>query len=114
MIGILGGCLQRLTGRGGSHAARPRARRVARRRLAEIGKLFGFDGETGAERIWGRRWKYHLARTLHCKFELYFNVTMYAKDSLEYFDGLPFALADAWKHFDALAESDESKVLPVG
>ena len=86
----------------------------AERRLAEIGKLFGFDGETGAERIWGRRWKYHLARTLHCKFELYFNVTMYAKDSLEYFDGLPFALADAWKHFDALAESDESKVLPVG
>lgn len=74
-----------------------------------MGKTFGFDGEFGAERIWGPRWKYHLARTMYCRFELYFNVTIYAERSLEFYNGIPFALADAWAHFDALAAADEGK-----
>lgn len=81
----------------------------AQRRLEEMGKTFGFDGEFGAERIWGPRWKYHLARTMYCRFELYFNVTIYAERSLEFYNGIPFALADAWAHFDALAAADEGK-----
>lgn len=79
----------------------------AQRRLEEMGKLFGFDGEFGAELIWGKRWKYHLARAMYCRFELYFNVTIYAKKSLEFHNGIPFALADAWAHFDALAREPE-------
>lgn len=77
----------------------------ASKRLEELGKLFGFDGETGAERIWGRRWKYHLARTMYCRSELYLCVISYAERSLEFYDGVPFALNEAWAHFDALAET---------
>ncbi len=75
----------------------------AEKRLREMGEIFKFDGEAGAERIWGRRWKYHLARTMYCRAELYISVTAYAEKSLAFYDGVPFALTDAWAHFDAMA-----------
>jgi hypothetical protein len=81
----------------------------AEKRLGEMGRMFGFDGEYGAEQIWGKRWKYHLARTMYCRAELYINVTLYAERSLEFYNGIPFALDEAWAHFDALAADYEGK-----
>ena len=72
-----------------------------------MGLMFRFEGEYGAEQIWGGRWKYHLAPTMFCRTELYVCVTAYAERSLEFFDGIPFALSDAWEHFDALAKAYE-------
>lgn len=79
----------------------------AAERLAEMGELFHFEGESGAERIWGPRWKYHLARTMYCRPELYLSVINYAKISLKFHDGLPFALTEAWAYFDAIAQAYE-------
>ena len=42
-----------------------------------------------------------------CRPELYLCVTFYAAKSLEYYNGIPFALADAWAHFDALEKAYE-------
>ena len=49
---------------------------------------------------------YHLARTLYCRTDLYMMVINYAERSLDVYNGVPFALSDAWAYFDSAAARD--------
>ena len=65
-----------------------------------VGEQLGFDGEHGAEKEFGPRWRWHLARTLYCRDPLFFAVVLEAQESLKYYGGIPFALKEAWEHFE--------------
>lgn len=72
-------------------------------RLRWIGEQLGFKGEAGAEKEFGPRWRWYLGRTLYCSDVSFVAVVLEAKESLEFYNGIPFALKEAWEQFDVQA-----------
>jgi len=72
----------------------------ARNRLPEIVDLLGFRDIAHLECSIGPRWKYHFARLLYCREEIFYPVLLEARRSLLLYGGRMLALEEAFTWWD--------------
>jgi hypothetical protein len=72
----------------------------ARERLPEIVNLLGFRDTAHLETSVGPRWKYHFARLLYCREEVFYPVLLEARRSLLLYGGRMLALEEAFTWWD--------------
>jgi hypothetical protein len=70
----------------------------------------GIRSVAEAEFRWGRGWRRHFNRLFYAQWETFSTVLLAVERSLEFYDGIDFAIGEAWAEWDkraAEAEEDE-------
>jgi len=82
----------------------------ARKRMPEIVSAMGFKDSDHLQRDLGPSWRYHLARLLYCRDEVFDSVCAGVESDLRWCGGALFALQERWKIYDRrLAESQKHR-----
>lgn len=66
-------------------------------------KRLGIRSVADAEFRWGRGWRRHFNRLFYARWETFSTVLLAAERSLEFYDGVDFAVAEAWLEYDKRA-----------
>jgi hypothetical protein len=66
-------------------------------------RALGIRGVADAEARWGVGWRRHFNRLFYSQAETFLMVLCAAERSLEFYDGVDFAVAEAWSEWDKRA-----------
>ena len=69
----------------------------------EAFRRLGIRSEADAEFRWGRGWRRHFNRLFYADPDTFWTVVNVAERSLEFYDGVDFAIAEAWTEWDKRA-----------
>jgi hypothetical protein len=69
----------------------------------ETFRRLGIRNVADAEFRWGRGWRRHFNRLFYADGETFWTIVTVAERSLEFYDGVDFAIAEAWAEWDERA-----------